>query len=157
MPATPATRILDAAGVRWVGRAYAHDPSVTAFGLEAAAALGVPAERVFKTLMADADGEIVVAIVPVAGRLDLGALAALFGAKRAVLAERVVAERRTGYVSGGISPLGQRNAHRTAIDATAMSLDTVFVSGGRRGFDVELSPADLVSITRATIGAIGAP
>lgn len=156
IPATPATRSLDAARVSWTGHTYTHDPTVTAFGLEAANALGVPVERVFKTLMVTADGDLVVAIIPVADRLDLGALASAVGAKRAVLAERATAERRTGYVAGGISPLGQKNAHRAVIDASAAALPTIFVSGGRRGFDVELSPTDLVALTKASVSAITA-
>lgn len=154
VPATPATRALDAARVPWTGHVYAHDPSVTAYGLEAADALGVATGRVFKTLMVAADDDLVVAVVPVAGRVDLGALASAVGAKRAALAERAVAERRTGYVAGGISPLGQKNAHRTVVDASAESHQTIFVSGGRRGFDVELSPTDLVALTGASISPI---
>lgn len=150
VPATPATRALDAAGVAWSGHVYVHDPAVTAYGLEAAHALGVAPQRVFKTLMTEADGELVTAIVPVAERLDLGALAAAVGAKRAALADRSLAERRTGYVSGGISPLGQRTSHRTVVDASAVDFETVFVSGGRRGFDVELAPADLIALSSAT-------
>lgn len=155
-PATPATRALDAARVTWSGHAYIHDPAVTAYGIEAAGALGVPAERVFKTLMVTADDELVVAIIPVAERLDLGALASVVGAKRAALAERATAERRTGYVAGGISPLGQKNSHRTVIDASAAAHPTIFVSGGRRGFDVELSPTDLVALTSASVSALTA-
>jgi Cys-tRNA(Pro)/Cys-tRNA(Cys) deacylase len=146
--------VLDAEHVPWTAHPYVHDPTVTAYGAEAAQALGVATERVLKTLMVDADGELVVAVIPVAGRLDLGAIAAVMGAKRATLADRAVAERRTGYVSGGISPLGQKVAHRTAVDASVVDHGTVFVSGGRRGFDVELSPTDLVRLTGATVSPI---
>jgi Cys-tRNA(Pro)/Cys-tRNA(Cys) deacylase len=149
-PATPATRVLDAARTAWTGHVYSHDPASTSFGLEAAAALGVPASRVFKTLLADVDGAVVVAVVPVGGRLDLGALARAVGGKRAVMADPAVAERRTGYVVGGISPLGQRNAHRTVLDASALDSVTVFVSGGRRGFEIELAPTDLLRLTNGT-------
>jgi Cys-tRNA(Pro)/Cys-tRNA(Cys) deacylase len=154
VPATPATRALDAASIAWVGHVYTHDPAVTAYGREASDALGVPVGRVFKTLMVDVDGALAVAIVPVADRLDLGTLAAVLGGKRAVLADRAVAERRTGYVAGGISPLGQRNAHRTVLDDSALAHQTVFVSGGRRGFDVELAARDLVGLTDAVVGHI---
>jgi Cys-tRNA(Pro)/Cys-tRNA(Cys) deacylase len=154
VPATPATRALEAARVAWVGHVYTHDPAVTSYGREAADALGVDVGRVFKTLMVDVDGALAVAIVPVADRLDLGALAATLGGKRAVLADRALAERRTGYVAGGISPLGQRNAHRTVLDASALEHETVFVSGGRRGFDVEVAAGDLVGLTDAAVADI---
>jgi Cys-tRNA(Pro)/Cys-tRNA(Cys) deacylase len=127
---------------------------VTDFGREAAEALGVEPDRVFKTLLADVDGRLVVGIVPVTGRLDLKALAAAVGGKRAVMADPTVAERRTGYVVGGISPIGQKSAHPTVVDETAELWDTVFVSGGRRGLDLELSPADLVRATSALVADI---
>lgn len=155
-PATAATRVLDAAGIPWTGHVYTHDPAAASYGLEAAEAIGAPVERVFKTLLAEADGRLVVAVVPVSGRVDLGALAASVGAKRAVMAEPAVAERRTGYVVGGISPLGQKNAHPTIVDASAEGFATIFVSGGRRGFDVELAPADLVRLTAGTLAPIAA-
>lgn len=157
IPATPATRVLDSARITWSGHVYTHDPAVTTYGLEAATALNVPMDRVFKTLMVTADDELLVAVIPVAERLDLGALASAVSAKRAALADRALAERRTGYVAGGISPLGQKHSHRTVIDASAEPHPTVFVSGGRRGFDVELSPADLVVLTNASVSAITAP
>jgi Cys-tRNA(Pro)/Cys-tRNA(Cys) deacylase len=131
-----------------------HDPSVTSFGLEAADALGIEPDRVFKTLLADADGDLVVGIVPVTGMLDLKALAAAVGAKKAVMADPATAERKTGYVVGGISPIGQKIALTTVIDETAELFDTVFVSGGKRGFDIELTPADLVAVTRARFAPI---
>jgi Cys-tRNA(Pro)/Cys-tRNA(Cys) deacylase len=131
-----------------------HDPSVTRFGLEAADALGIEPDRVFKTLLADADGDLVVGIVPVTGMLDLKALAAAVGAKKAVMADPATAERKTGYVVGGISPIGQKIALTTVIDETAELFDTVFVSGGKRGFDIELTPADLVAVTRARFAPI---
>jgi Cys-tRNA(Pro)/Cys-tRNA(Cys) deacylase len=145
---------LRAAGIPFTERAYAHDPGVTDFGREAADALGVEADRVFKTLLADVDGRLVVGIVPVTGKLDLKALAAAAGGKKAVMADPAVAERRTGYVAGGISPIGQKSAHPTILDETAQLWDTVFVSGGRRGFDLELAPADLVRATNATLADI---
>jgi Cys-tRNA(Pro)/Cys-tRNA(Cys) deacylase len=153
-PTTPATLALEAAGVTFRAHPYDHDPDAESFGLEAAAVLGVEPERVFKTLMADVDGEFVVGIVPVTARLQLKALAAAVGAKRATMADPATAERRTGYVVGGISPLGQKRPHRTVIDETAALFDTVYVSGGRRGFDVELAPDDLLRLTSATLADI---
>lgn len=136
-------------------RPYDHDPSAPSYGLEAAEALGVAPERVFKTLLARVDGRLVVAVVPVSGNLDLKALAAAAGGKRAEMAEPAEAERSTGYVVGGISPLGQRRALPTIVDSTAADHDEVLVSAGRRGLDVALAPADLVRLTRATLAPIG--
>ncbi len=127
---------------------------MTDFGREAADALGVEPDRVFKTLLADVDGRLVVGIVPVTGKLDLKALAAAVGGKKAAMADAAFAERRTGYIVGGISPIGQKSAHPTVLDETAELWDTVFVSGGRRGLDLELAPADLVRATEATIADI---
>ena len=151
---TPATVALSAAGIRFTAHPYEHDPANRDFGMEAATVLGVAPDRVFKTLLADLDGELVVGVVPVTGRLDLKALAATLGGKKAELADARLAERRTGYVVGGISPIGQKTRHRTVLDETAELHDTVFVSGGRRGFDVELSPADLIAITGAVVADI---
>ncbi|AEB47230.1 ybaK/ebsC protein [Micromonospora maris AB-18-032] len=119
------------------------------YGALVAAAIGVPPGRVFKTLIAEVDGALTVAIVPVTGELDLKALAAAVGGKRATLAERGAAERATGYVRGGISPLGQRKRLPTVLDDSALEHDTVYVSAGRRGLQVELAPADLVALTDA--------
>ncbi|PPF49488.1 Cys-tRNA(Pro) deacylase, partial [Rathayibacter rathayi] len=141
-PGTPATVALSAAGIRFTPREYRHDPVTTGYGLEAATALGVEPERVFKTLVVDVDGEFVVGVVPVTGSLGLKELAAAVGGKRAAMADPALAQRRTGYVLGGISPLGQKAPHRTVIDETAQLYDTVLVSGGQRGFDIELAPAD---------------
>jgi Cys-tRNA(Pro)/Cys-tRNA(Cys) deacylase len=156
MSGTPATVALLAAGIPFSEHAYAHDPATTNFGLEAAAALDLDPERVFKTLLADVDGRLVVGIVPVTGKLDLKRLAAASGGKRAVMADPAVAERRTGYVVGGISPIGQKTAHPTVIDETAQLYDTVFVSGGRRGLDLELAPADLAAVTAGVFADIAA-
>ena len=134
---------------------YHHDPGAASYGLEAATALGVPPEQVFKTLLAKVDGRLVVAVVPVSGSLDLKALAAAVGGKRAEMADVADAERSTGYVVGGISPLGQRKQLPTVVDATAASFETVLVSAGRRGLDVSLAPGDLVRLTRATLAPIG--
>jgi Cys-tRNA(Pro)/Cys-tRNA(Cys) deacylase len=154
MAATPATAALTALGISFIEHEYAHDPSVIAFGEEAASVLGVDPDRVFKTLLADADGSLVVGIVPVSGKLDLKALAAAVGAKKASMADPAVASRRTGYVIGGISPIGQKTRLHAVLDETAELFDTVFVSGGRRGFDIELAPADLVRAVAADVAAI---
>jgi Cys-tRNA(Pro)/Cys-tRNA(Cys) deacylase len=147
---TPASTALAAAGIAFTLHPYEHDPAAPSYGLEAAAALGVEPERVFKTLLADTELGIVVGVVPVTGLLDLKALASAVGAKRATMADPAVAERRTGYVVGGISPIGQKTRHITVVDETAQLFDTVFVSGGRRGLDLELKPADLLAATGAT-------
>jgi Cys-tRNA(Pro)/Cys-tRNA(Cys) deacylase len=157
MSGTPATLALRAAGIPFTEHGYAHDPANTNYGLEAASALGLDPERVFKTLLAEVDGALVVGIVPVTGRLDLKALAAAVGGKRAAMADPALAQRRTGYVLGGISPIGQKTAHPTVLDETAELWDTVYVSGGRRGLDLELAPADLVRATSAIVAAIAAP
>ncbi|MFJ8750772.1 Cys-tRNA(Pro) deacylase [Streptomyces sp. NPDC102441] len=152
---TPATVTLTASGTAFTVHSYDHDPSSPSYGEEAAEALGVSADRVFKTLVADVDGELVVAVVPVAGSLDLKALASAVGGKRAAMADPSAAERTTGYVRGGISPLGQRRRLRTVLDASAGSHPTVCVSAGRRGLEVELSPTDLAALTDATLAPIG--
>lgn len=157
MAGTPATVALTRAEVPFTEHAYAHDPGAGSYGLEAAAALGVAPERVFKTLLSRVDGTLTVAVVPVSGQLDLKALAAAVGGKRAEMADPKDAERVTGYVVGGISPIGQRKALPTVVDATASGFATVFVSGGRRGLDIELAPVDLVRVTRATVAPIGRP
>lgn len=151
---TPATVALTAAGIPFTAHPYEHDPAAPSFGLEAASAIGVEPDRVFKTLLADTDLGLVVGVVPVTGMLDLKALAAAVGAKRAVMADPAVAERRTGYVVGGISPVGQKTRHTTVVDETAQLFDTVFVSGGKRGFDIELSPDDLLTATDGSFAAI---
>ncbi len=154
MTGTPATVALRSAGVAFREHAYAHHPGAPSFGLEAASALGVEPDRVFKTLLTEVDGRSVVGIVPVSARLDLKALAAAAGGRHAVMTDPAAAERRTGYRVGGISPIGQKSPSPTVIDETAELWDTVFVSGGRRGFDVELTPADLIAATAATLAAI---
>ncbi|MET0433072.1 MAG: Cys-tRNA(Pro) deacylase [Cellulomonas sp.] len=152
---TPALVALAAAGVPHTAHAYDHDPrSTVGYGLEAAEVLGIDPEQVYKTLMASVDGALTVAVVPVAGKLDLKALAHAVGGKKAVMADPAAAERATGYVVGGISPLGQKTAHPTVVDETVQLFDTVFVSGGRRGLDVELAPDDLIRLTSATVADI---
>ncbi|MFD9566912.1 Cys-tRNA(Pro) deacylase [Streptomyces sp. NPDC059994] len=151
---TPATVALTAAGTEFTVHAYEHDPASASYGEEAARALGVSPDRVFKTLVADVDGELTVAVVPVAGSLDLKALAAAVGGKRAAMADPAAAERTTGYVRGGISPLGQRRRLRTVLDASASSHATICVSAGRRGLEVELAPGDLMALTGAVLAAV---
>ena len=143
---TPATVALSKAGVTFTVHAYEHDPAAPSYGLEAAAVLGVAPGRVFKTLVAAVDGRLTVAVVPVSGQLDLKALASATAGKRAELAEPKDAERATGYVVGGISPLGGRKRLPTIVDASAEAYPTIYVSGGRRGMDIELAPADLVRL-----------
>ncbi|GAW51425.1 MULTISPECIES: Cys-tRNA(Pro) deacylase [unclassified Nocardioides] len=152
---TPATVALTRAGIAFTLHEYDHDPRAASYGLEAAAALGVEPASVFKTLMATVDGVLTVGIVPVSGQLDLKALARARSASRAAMAEVAAAERATGYVAGGISPVGQRRPHPTVVDESALGFDTVYVSGGRRGLDLGIAPADLVAVTGAMVAPIG--
>ncbi|WP_225641344.1 Cys-tRNA(Pro) deacylase [Streptomyces werraensis] len=152
---TPATVALTAAGVPFTVHPYDHDPSHPSYGEEAAEAMGVSPDRVFKTLVADVDGALTVAVVPVAGQLDLKALASAAGGKRASMADPALAERTTGYVRGGISPLGQRKKLPTVLDESATRHETICVSAGRRGLEVELAPADLATLTSAVLAPIG--
>lgn len=143
------------AGVGHVLRDYDHDPAAESYGREAAEALGVDPARVHKTLVALVDGaRLAVGVVPVDASLDLKALAAAVGGKRAVLAPVADAERATGYVAGGISPLGQRRRLPTAVDAGAVAHATILVSAGRRGLELELAPADLVRLTAAVVAPL---
>jgi Cys-tRNA(Pro)/Cys-tRNA(Cys) deacylase len=151
---TPAVQALERAGVPHLVRSYEHDPRAASYGLEAAEALGADPTRVFKTLVADAGRTLVVGVVPVAARLDLKALASAVGARKATMADPQVAERATGYVVGGISPLGQKRPLPTVVDDSALEHETVLVSGGRRGLDIELAPADLIALTHATTAAL---
>ncbi|MFH8292111.1 Cys-tRNA(Pro) deacylase [Streptomyces sp. NPDC018059] len=152
---TPATVALTAAGTAFTVHAYEHDPAHPSYGEEAAQAMGVSPDRVFKTLVAEVDGELTVAVVPVAGSLDLKALAAAVGGKRAAMADPAAAERTTGYVRGGISPLGQRKRLRTVLDDSASAHATICVSAGRRGLEVELAPGDLAELTGAVLAPVG--
>ncbi|WP_030858905.1 Cys-tRNA(Pro) deacylase [Streptomyces sp. NRRL S-37] len=151
---TPATVALTAAGVPFTVHSYEHDPAHPSYGEEAAEAMGVSPDRVFKTLVADVDGTLTVAVVPVAGQLDLKALASAVGGKRATMADPVLAERTTGYVRGGISPLGQRKRLPTVLDESATRHETICVSAGRRGLEVELTPTDLTTLTSASLAPI---
>jgi Cys-tRNA(Pro)/Cys-tRNA(Cys) deacylase len=151
---TPATAALTRAGVPFTLHEYEHDPRAASYGLEAAEALGLDPACVFKTLMTVADGKLAVGIVPVSQQLDLKALARALGASKAAMAEVAVAERATGYVAGGISPIGQKRAHPTVLDETALAHEVVYVSGGRRGLDLGVAPAELVRVTGATVAPI---
>lgn len=151
---TPAINAAKKARISFVVREYEHDPSCTAYGLEAAEKLGVPAERVFKTLVADLGDELVVAVIPVHGMLGFKHLAKAAGAKKAAMADKSLVERTTGYVLGGVSPLGQKKRLRTFIDVSAQSHPTILVSGGRRGLDLELAPADLARMTAAIFAGL---
>lgn len=153
-PTTAATVALTKAGVSFTPHAYHHDDASTDFGAEAAAGLGVDSRRVFKTLMVETDKGLVIGIVPVDEMLDIKALAAALGAKRGAMAKTTVAERKSGYVVGGISPFGQKTALPTVLDDRALTCPTIFVSGGRRGFDVEVAPADLIAAVRARVAVI---
>ena len=152
--ATPAFVALHRANIPFTPHAYVHDPRADSFGMEAAQALGVEPGRVFKTLMAEVDGELCVGVVPVMGSLDLKALADALGGKRAQMADAAQAQRATGYVIGGISPLGQKRRHRTVVDKTSAQWPTIFVSGGRRGLEAELQPNDLILLTDAVVARI---
>lgn len=156
---TPAVAALTKAAATFTLHEYAHHVGTVrgtgGFGDEAATALGVDPARMFKTLVVDSGGALAVGVVPVAGMLDVKAMAAALEVKSVRLADTAAAERSTGYVAGGISPLGQRKRLPTVIDATARQWPTVYVSAGRRGLQVELAPADLIALTAATLAAIG--
>lgn len=151
---TPATVALARAGIAFSTHAYDHDPRAAAYGLEAAEKLGLDPARVFKTLLANVDGELTVAIVPVALQLDLKALAHALGGKRAEMADSALAARKTGYVVGGISPIGQKTALPTVLDESAILHETIYVSGGRRGLDLGIAPDDLLAVTGGRFAAI---
>lgn len=158
MSPTPAIAVLEAADVRFQVHSYAHDPAVTSYGREAADALGIAPERMFKTLVVSLNGkqtDLVTALVPVSGELNLKQLAAAVGAKKAAMAEPATVTRSTGYVLGGVSPLGQRTVLRTVIDQSCRAEETIFVSAGRRGLDIELAPTDLIAVLDAIVAPIG--
>jgi Cys-tRNA(Pro)/Cys-tRNA(Cys) deacylase len=155
---TPAVNAARRAGLPFTLHEYQHDPRAESYGLEAAEALGLEVDRVFKTLVAAPEGRgLWIAVVPVAGLLDVKALAQAAGAKRATMADPKVAERATGYVVGGISPLGQRQRLSTVVDASALQFGTIFVSAGRRGLEIELAPGDLIRLCSAVVAPIGRP
>jgi Cys-tRNA(Pro)/Cys-tRNA(Cys) deacylase len=148
---TPATRAARAAGIAFTLHEYRHDARAPAFGMEAAEALGLDPERVFKTLVVDVAGELTVCLIPAPAQLDTRSLG-----KRVQMAPAKRAESVTGYVAGGISPLGQRRALPTLIDESATAFDTIYVSAGRRGLEIELAPADLRQLTDASMRALQA-
>lgn len=154
---TTATLALERAKIPFTLHEYAHDPRHESYGLEASEALGVPPERVFKTLVAAVDGSLAVGVVPVHRQLDLKALAAATGGKRAALAEVTAAERATGFVAGGIAPVGQRRRLPVVVDESALALETMFCSAGRRGLEIEIAPADLIRAAGANVAAIATP
>ena len=154
---TRATDLLARLKIAHTVHRYEHDPRGGGYGLEAAAALGMPPERVFKTLIAEVDERLIVAVVPVAGSLDLKALAGAAGGKKARMADPAAAERATGYVTGGISPIGQRRSLPAVLDATALNFGTILVSAGQRGLEIEIAPADLIRAAGAGVAAIGKP
>jgi Cys-tRNA(Pro)/Cys-tRNA(Cys) deacylase len=151
---TPATKLLTELGINFKVHEYHHDPSVTSYGLEAADKLGFPYEQVFKTLVAEVDSGFAVGIVPVDQQVNLKNLAKAVGSKKAMMAKPDVASRLTGYVVGGISPVGQKKLLPTVIDEMAQLQETILVSGGKRGFDIEISPNDLVNVTKALFAPI---
>jgi Cys-tRNA(Pro)/Cys-tRNA(Cys) deacylase len=151
---TPATVAATRAGIAFTLHPYDAAGGDESYGEAAADALGVPHERLFKTLVAEVDGDLTVAVVPVSATLDLKALAGAAGGKRAAMADPVKAERVTGYVRGGISPLGQRKRLPTVIDDSASGFATIYVSAGRRGLQIELAPADLIRLTGAATAGI---
>jgi Cys-tRNA(Pro)/Cys-tRNA(Cys) deacylase len=152
---TPATALLSKRKVPFTLHEYVVDPGASSYGEGAAAAIGVDPARVFKTLVAEVDGRLTVGVVPVTGALSLKALAAAVGGKRAAMAEPAAAERATGYVTGGISPFGQRSRLPIVVDASAGQWPTVYVSAGKRGLQVEVAPKDLVELTSAAVADIG--
>ena len=152
---TPAVKALERAGLAFELREYAHDPRADSYGMEAADSLGIDADSVYKTLLAQVDTrELVVAIVPVSTTLNLKALAKAAGGKRADMATPADAQRATGYVLGGISPFGQKKRLRAVVDHGVLALATVYVSGGRRGLEIGIAPADLIAVTDALAAAI---
>jgi len=154
---TRAIQRLTRLGIEHTVHSYEHDPRAGSYGAEAAAALGVSPDQVFKTLIVSVDGQLTVAVVPVAAQVNLKALADAVGGKKAELAPAEAAERATGYVTGGISPIAQRKVLPVVIDSTAMDCATVFCSAGQRGLEVELAPDDLVLATGASVASIARP
>lgn len=153
---TPGIRQAKKAGIRFEVKEYAHDANAESYGEEAAAALGLSTAQVFKTLMAKSnDGKLVIAVVPVSGILDLKALAKAFGCKKMEMAAPAVAEKTSGYVVGGISPLGQKKRLPTFIDASAQALEQIHVSAGKRGLEIALKPDDLLALTQGQWAPIG--
>jgi Cys-tRNA(Pro)/Cys-tRNA(Cys) deacylase len=154
---TPATTALSRAGIAFDVHPYDHDPAAASYGLEAAAALSVPPAQVFKTLLVSGERGLAVGVVPVDRQLDLKAVASALGLKKVTMATPADAERSSGYVVGGISPIGQKRALPTVVDESALSFERIYVSGGRRGLDISLSPSDLVTMTGAVVAPVAQP
>ena len=151
---TRATEVLTGLGIAHTLHRYRHDPRHPSYGQEASEALGVPPGQVFKTLVAEVDGQLTVAVVPVSGTLDLKALATAAGGKKAVLADPAKAEKASGYVTGGIAPIGLRRPLPVVVDQTVLDYPAVYCSAGQRGLEIELAPADLVAAAAATTAPI---
>lgn len=151
---TPAVEAARRAGIDFEIAEYEHDPAAESYGLEAAEALGVPGEQVFKTLVVEVDGRLAVGLVPVVMSLDLKAIAAALGGRKAAMADGAAAQRATGYVLGGISPLGQKRRLPTIVDESASALDRMYVSAGRRGIEIVLAPRDLLALSGGTFAPI---
>jgi Cys-tRNA(Pro)/Cys-tRNA(Cys) deacylase len=154
---TRATQLLASLGIAHTIHRYSYDRAASSYGQEASEALGVPPERVFKTLVADVDGQLTVAVVPVSGSLDIKALATATGGKKAAMADPSMAERASGYVTGGIAPLGLRRTLPVVVDESALGYPTIFCSAGQRGMQIELAPADLVAAAAAQTAPIARP
>ena len=155
---TPGIVALKRAGVEFEVHQYSHDPGAESYGREAAEKLGVDPSLVFKTLVIELDSEeAAVAVIPVLGTLDLKSAASALGAKKAKMAEPRLVQRTTGYVLGGVSPVGQRKALRTILDEHAAGLPRIYVSGGKRGLDISLDPKDLLALTRGRVAAVMRP
>ncbi len=152
---TPAIQLVRKAGINHRIHEYAHDAAHSSYGLEAAEKMGVSADRVFKTLVVTMDnGKLAVGVLPVSQQLSMKRMAKAMGAKKLEMADTTAVQRSTGYVLGGVSPLGQKKRLPTVIDSSAQDLDTMFVSAGRRGLEIELEPADLLALTAAKFHAI---
>lgn len=155
---TPAINVARKAKITFQVHEYKHDPDAESYGLEASDKLGIPPERVFKTLVVSLDGKtLAVGVVPVAGMLSMKAIAKTAGAKKAEMADKAEVARSTGYVLGGVSPLGQKKRLKTVIDISTQSFPTVYVSAGRRGLEIELAPQDLCKLTDGLFADIAQP
>ena len=155
---TPAVQCLKRAKIEFELHTFDHDPNEIHFGQEAAQKLGIPAQQLFKTLVVCLDGsQLGVAVVPVSGQLNLKAFAKAMGGKKAKMAPKALVAKNTGYITGGVSPLGQKKTLPTVVDASAQDFETIVVSAGRRGLQMALAPGDLISLTRARVGMIAAP
>ena len=152
---TPAIKLAQKNNISHAIHEYSHDASAESYGMEAADKLGLSPERVFKTLVVKLDGkDLAVAVIPVSSTLSMKLMAKAAGAKKAVMAEPQEVERATGYVLGGVSPLGQKKRLKTFIDTSAINFNTVYVSAGRRGLEIELAPGDLQRLTVGSLAAI---